>query len=119
MKRITIRSKSWPSVLGALLCICVALSSVAQADEVTMQTLIERAKIQDLITRYYYNFGNSAESFANFYTDDGELILIGQSYKGKKEIAKAYTFPSGTAQCNYYRARRYRQSTTGLDRERR
>jgi hypothetical protein len=101
MKTLTIRSKSWLSVLGAVLCIWVAFSSVAQADDVTVQTLIDRAKIQDVITRYYYNFGGSAESFANFYTDDGELILIGQSYKGKKEIAKAYTFPSGTAPQNF------------------
>lgn len=55
------------------------------------RALSDRAEIQDLITRYYYNFGNSDhESFTDFYADDAELILGDNHFKGKEGIAKAY-----------------------------
>jgi ketosteroid isomerase-like protein len=63
----------------------------AQAQDLTARALSDRAQIQDLITRYYYNFGNSQpESFSDFYADDAELILGTAHFKGKSGIAKAY-----------------------------
>lgn len=97
MKNSTIKFKAWLCII----CIATIFISIAQAEELTLETLIERQKIQDLITRYYYNFGGTPESFANFYVDDGELILIGQSFKGKDAIKKAYTFSSGEAPKNF------------------
>jgi len=97
MNNFTNRFKTW---LG-LICLVLFCSSIAQAEEITLETLIERQKIQDLITRYYYNFGGTPESFANFYAENGELILIGQSFKGRGAIAKAYTFPDGEAPQNF------------------
>ncbi len=53
--------------------------------------LSDRAQIQDLITRYYYNFGKpNAESFTDFYANDAELILGTKHYKGKEGITQAY-----------------------------
>ena len=97
MNNLTNRLKT----LLALICLTLFCSSIAQAEEITLETLIERQKIQDLITRYYYNFGGTPESFANFYVENGELILIGQSFKGRGAIAKAYTFPDGEAPQNF------------------
>ena len=97
MKNFTNRFKTW---IG-LICLALFCSCIAQAEEITLETLIERQKIQDLITRYYYNFGGTPESFANFYVENGELILIGQSFKGRGAIAKAYTFPDGEAPQNF------------------
>jgi ketosteroid isomerase-like protein len=58
---------------------------------VTSATLVDRAQIQDLITRYYNNFGReNAENFADFYADDAELILGERHYKGKDGIMTAY-----------------------------
>ena len=97
MNNFTNRFKKWL----ALICLTLFCSSIAQAQEITLETLIERQKVQDLITRYYYNFGGTPESFANFYVENGELVLIGQSYKGREAIAKAYIFPDGGAPKNF------------------
>lgn len=87
--------------LLALICLTLFCSSIAQAEEITLETLIDRQKVQDLITRYYFNFGGTPESFANFYVENGELILIGQSYKGRAAITKAYTFPDSESPKNF------------------
>jgi ketosteroid isomerase-like protein len=69
----------------------VLFATSARAAEVTAATLVDRAEIQDLITRYYNNFGReNAESFADFYADDAELILGERHYKGKDGIMTAY-----------------------------
>jgi uncharacterized protein (TIGR02246 family) len=88
------------TILG-IVCLTTLVSPITRAENFTVKNLIERQKIQDLITRYYYNFGGTPESFADFYTDDGELILIGQHYKGKEAIARAYTFAGGEAPQNF------------------
>ncbi len=97
MKKFTNRFKT----LLALICLTLFCYSIVHAEEMTLETLIDRQKVQDLITRYYFNFGGTPESFANFYVENGELILIGQSYKGRDAIAKAYTFPDSEAPKNF------------------
>ena len=80
--------------LGTLVIACFLglVSTLAvRAEEITAQSLVERAKIQDLITRYYYNFGKeNPENFSDFYADDAELILGTTHHKGKAGIMKAY-----------------------------
>ena len=88
------------TILG-IVCLVTLVSPITRAEDFTVETLIERQKIQDLVTRYYYNFGGTPESFADFYTDDGELILIGQHFKGKEAIARAYTVAGGEAPQNF------------------
>ncbi|MGH8258418.1 MAG: nuclear transport factor 2 family protein [Steroidobacteraceae bacterium] len=79
------------SVVGLAGCLALVLTPSARAQAVTAQALGDRAQIQDLITRYYYNFGNSnPESFTDFYADDAELILGNAHFKGKAGIEKAY-----------------------------
>jgi uncharacterized protein (TIGR02246 family) len=69
----------------------MTLSSGARAEEVNAATLVDRLQIQDLITRYYNNFGReNAENFADFYADDAELILGERHYKGRDGIMQAY-----------------------------
>lgn len=88
-------AKMW---LGALACGCLAAGSgsAAWSQELTAQTLIDRAEIQDLVTRYYNNFGREkAESFADFYADDAELILGARSFKGREGILTAYGIAPG------------------------
>src|SRR5215475_10769472 len=79
---------------------CLALMAVpaARAQDMTAQALSDRAQIQDLITRYYYNFGKpDRESFTDFYADDAELILGANHFKGKDGIAKAYERAGGNS----------------------
>jgi hypothetical protein len=88
------------ALLGALSVACLALtmSSGARAQEVTAETLVDRLQIQDLITRYYNNFGReNAENFADFYAADAELILGERHFKGRDGIMEAYGRAPGQA----------------------
>lgn len=83
--------KRWIGVLGLAGCLALVSIPATWAQELTPKALDERAAIQDLITRYYYNFGKpKRESFADFYADDAELILGANHYKGKDGITEAY-----------------------------
>ena len=72
---------------------CCASSALAQAaPEITAQTLIDRAKIEDMLTRYMTELGHSTiEGYVAFYTDDAELVMGGKSAKGRKAIFDSYT----------------------------
>ena len=72
---------------------CCASSALAQAaPEITTQTLIDRAKIEDMLTRYMTELGHSTiEAYVTFYTDDAELIMGGKSVKGRPAIFDTYT----------------------------
>ena len=78
-------------MLGLAGCLALVAIPATWAQDLTPKALIERAAIQDLITRYYYNFGKpNRESFADFYADDAELILGPNHFKGKEGITEAY-----------------------------
>src|ERR1044071_1457014 len=88
------------TMLGALSAACLALTlgADAGAEEVNAKTLIDRLQIQDLITRYYNNFGReNAENFADFYANDAELILGDRHFKGRDGIMQAYGKAPGQA----------------------
>ncbi|HEY9183354.1 MAG TPA: nuclear transport factor 2 family protein, partial [Gammaproteobacteria bacterium] len=88
------------ALLGALSVVCLALtpSGGASAEEVNAETLVDRLQIQDLITRYYNNFGReNAENFADFYAEDAELILGERHFKGRDGIMQAYGRAPGQA----------------------
>lgn len=90
--------KGWTGVLALALCLAPACVPAAPAHDMTAQALSDRAQIQDLITRYYYNFGKpDRESFTDFYADDAELILGANHFKGKDGIAKAYERAGGNS----------------------
>ena len=85
-------------VLGVSFCLLLASAPAARAEDVTAKTLVDRAQVQDLVTRYYYNFGKEKpENFSDFYADDAELILGATHYKGKDGIAKAYSRSGGSS----------------------
>lgn len=83
--------KRWLAVVGLAACVALGSAPVTRAQDLTPKVLVERAEVQDLITRYYNNFGKAKrESFADFYADDAELILGTNHYKGKDGITEAY-----------------------------
>jgi hypothetical protein len=84
------------AALGAAL----ALGAAAQAQErLTAQTVVDRAEIENLLERYYWNFGGGGESFTSFYSPDAELVLGKNSYKGSAGIESAYKgVPADTPQ---------------------
>src|SRR5215831_18097057 len=80
----------WLSALS-IGCWLLAISPSVHSQEINSKTLVDRQQVQDLITRYYNNFGKeNAENFADFYADDAELILGERHFKGKDGIMEAY-----------------------------
>ena len=66
-------------------------SGGAASQGMTPAALADRAAISDLLTRYYNNFGNGAESkVGEYYAPDGEMILGQRHYKGIAAIKGAY-----------------------------
>jgi hypothetical protein len=91
--------------LGIALCLVLAHGPAAHAEDgqLTARTVIDRAEIEDLLSRYYWNFGGGGASFASFYTSDAELDLGKNSYKGSAGIEGAYkAVPSDTPQRRSY-----------------
>ncbi len=63
---------------------------------ISIATLVERAQIEDMIKRYYYDLGHgSPETYTTFYTDDGELVLGKSVFKGRDNIIAAYKAAGG------------------------
>ena len=84
-------AKRWTGPLALGGCLVLAAVTAAPAQEMTARALSDRAQVQDLITRYYYNFGKpTRDHFADFYADDAELILGDNHFKGRAGIIQAY-----------------------------
>jgi hypothetical protein len=89
MSRRYAMARSKPALVG--LGLALLTSMPAQGQTVTSDALLDRAQIEDLLTRYYYNFGNERRaSFSIFYSDDAEMILGTTIYKGRAAIEGAY-----------------------------
>lgn len=79
--------------IGLALCLAFAQGPAMAAEDghLTAKSAVDRAEIEDLLARYYWNFGNNnSDSFAGFYTSDAELVLGKNSYKGQAGIESAY-----------------------------
>ena len=76
----------------------IALISLAQpvlAQQVTMETLLDRIQIEDLLTRYYYDLSRSkAHELSEYFTEDALLDVDGTVARGRAEIAKLYQEPA-------------------------
>lgn len=92
MNRRSIGTNSVKALGAAALALGLALAPAAHAQggRMTAQAAIDHAQIEDLLGRYYWNFGGGSDSFTAFYTKDAELVLGKNSYKGLDGIAGAY-----------------------------
>jgi len=80
------------AALAAAMGLALAQGPAAQAQErLTAQGVVDRAEIENLLDRYYWNFGGGGESFTAYYAPDAELVLGAKSYKGLAGIASAYS----------------------------
>ena len=69
----------------------VFLAQPASAQQVTMETLLDRIQIEDLLTRYYYDLSRSnAHELSEYFTEDALLDVEGTLAKVRAEIAKLY-----------------------------
>jgi len=79
-----------PSV-GAALLLLMSLSMPALAQQVTMETLLDRIQIQDLLTRYYYDLAQGkSHELSDYFTEDAMLDVDGTIAHGRDDIAKLY-----------------------------
>ena len=82
------------TILGGL-ALSLAMAGLtpvrAEAPVDAMQTLADKAEIGELVTRYYYdlNHGGGAH-FADYFTDDAELVTDADSFKGRAAIEAAF-----------------------------
>jgi hypothetical protein len=81
-------------LLGALAAAGALLLSTpmpAAAQQVTMETLLDRINIEDLLVRYYYDLASGkAHEMSEYFTEDAMLDVDGTVAKGRAEIEKLY-----------------------------
>lgn len=76
---------------GVAFLLLTSLARPALAQPVTMETLLDRIQIQDLLTRYYYDLSQGkAHELSEYFTEDALLDVDGTIAKGRAEIAKLY-----------------------------
>jgi uncharacterized protein (TIGR02246 family) len=89
--------RNWVAALAAVGGIAVGaltgphvLAANGRAD--ASSTLADRVAIEDLVTRYYENFGSTdaAEEFAAYYTEDAVFDVNGIVATGREEIEALY-----------------------------
>ena len=78
-------------VLGLGAALALVAGAPALAEGMTPQALADRAEIEDILTRYYNNFGNNAAEYVGqYYAEDGEMVLGTTHYKGAEAIKGMY-----------------------------
>ena len=77
--------------LAVALVLSPTTGAVALGTPPTAQELADKAAIEALITSYYNNFGGAVESrIAEYYAEDGEMVLGQNHYRGIDAIKGAY-----------------------------
>ena len=81
------------AVFTAILILSLTQPLIAQ--QVTMETLLDRIQIEDLLTRYYYDLSRSnAHELSEYFAEDALLDVDGTIAKGRVEIANLYQSPA-------------------------
>jgi hypothetical protein len=76
-------------VLTAVMLAAAAAPIAAQ--QVTMETLLDRIQIEDLLVRYYYDLTMSrAHEMSEYFTEDALLDVDGTIARGRAEIEALY-----------------------------
>jgi len=60
------------------------------ASPTTLQALLDRAQIEDMLVKYYTNLGGADRGFGSYYTEDGVLDVNGIVARGDKQIEGLY-----------------------------
>lgn len=80
------------TVFMAMMLMFLAQPVVAQ--QVTMDTLLDRIQIEDLLTHYYNDLSlGKAHELSEYFTEDALLDVDGTVARGHGEIAKLYQRP--------------------------
>ena len=80
-------------VLAAAGAVILPLSLAAPvlAQQVTMETLLDRIQIEDLLVKYYYDLASGrAHEMSEYFTEDAMLDVDGTIANGRAAIEKLY-----------------------------
>lgn len=91
-------ARNWVAALAAggialgTLSGCDGVRASETAASAEQQKLLDRVAIEDIVTRYYANFGkqDAAEDFGAFYTEDAVFEVNGIVSQGREAIEKFY-----------------------------
>lgn len=91
------RMASAVRVVTTTMAFLLIVISVPVSAQVTMETLLDRIQIEDLLVRYYYELSQgNAHEMAEYFTEDALLDVDGTIAVGHEEIAALYTSPEGS-----------------------
>lgn len=76
---------------GVAFLLVIPPATPALAQQVTMETLLDRIQIEDLLTRYYHDLSQGeAHELSEYFTADALLDVDGTIADGREAIAKLY-----------------------------
>lgn len=82
------------AVIVSTAILLMSLSQPVSAQQVTMETLLDRIQIEDLLSRYYHDLSlGKAHELSEYFTEDALLDVDGTVARGHAEIAKLYQRP--------------------------
>jgi hypothetical protein len=78
--------------LGTVLIVAMAGVKPALAEQpaTTLQTLLDKQQIQDMLVDYYTHLGKGGSDFGAYYLPDGTIDVNGMKGQGEKAIADVY-----------------------------
>lgn len=78
----------------AIVVFILPLSTLVFAQELTMENLLDRVKIEDFLTRYYYDLSQGeGHALSDYFTEDAVLDVDSTVATGHAEIAALYQSP--------------------------
>ena len=87
--RTRTRGNRFVHALASIAAALLAAPTVAQ--QVTMETLLDRIQIEDMLVRYYYDLAmGRAHEMSEYFTEDALLDVDGTIANGRAEIEKLY-----------------------------
>jgi hypothetical protein len=79
------------ALTAGLAALQLTLPAPIQAQQVTMETLLDRIQIEDLLVRYYYDLSmGRAHEMSEYFSEDAMLDVDGTIANGRAEIEKLY-----------------------------
>ena len=86
-----VRAKTFFLLMSMALMLAVSvIPAAAEYPATTLNTLLDRAQIEDLLVDYYAQLGTGGSNFSAFYVEDGVLDVNGLVAQGKKPIEDLY-----------------------------
>ena len=99
--------KLTPAVAVAAFGLLHVLPGTVTAQELTMETLLDRIAVEDFLTRYYYELSSGeSRALSEYFTEDALLDVDGTVARGHAEIADLYSPPDRAEQAATQQQRR-------------